>query len=68
MNKLIKITLPLLLIFSANCYAEKSIVDVWQCKLKDNKTMKDAAALNEKWVKFMNANSYALKKRLIRRF
>jgi hypothetical protein len=56
MNKLIKITLPLLLIFSANCYAEKSIVDVWQCKLKDNKTMKDAAALNEKWVKFMNAN------------
>jgi hypothetical protein len=56
MNKSIKLVIPLILIFSASTYAEKHIVDVWQCKLKENKTMKDAGALNDKWVKFMNAN------------
>ena len=56
MNNSIKFAIPLMFIFSVSCYAEKHIVDVWQCKLKENKTMKDAGALNEKWVKFMNAN------------
>jgi hypothetical protein len=56
MNNLMKFVVLLMLIFSVNCFADKTIVDVWQCKLKENKTMKDAGVLNEKWVKFMNAN------------
>ena len=56
MNNSMKFVVLLMLIFSANCFADKTIVDVWQCKLKENKTMKDAGILNEKWVKFMNAN------------
>ncbi len=63
-------TLALLIItltFSACCIAAKPVVDVWNCKLHDGKTMKEAGALNDKWVKFMNAkvkgggiNSYDL--------
>jgi hypothetical protein len=56
MNNLMKFVVLLMLIFCTNCFANKNIVDVWQCKLKENKTMKDAGVLNEKWVKFMNAN------------
>jgi len=42
--------------FSSVCLAGKPVVDVWNCKLKEGKTMKEAGALNDKWVKFMNAN------------
>jgi hypothetical protein len=56
MTKLSVIIITLLISFSSYSYAESSIVDVWQCKLNKGKTMKDAGALNEKWVKFMNAN------------
>jgi len=56
MNNPIKFVIPLMFMFSASCYAEKNIVEVSKCNLKENKTMKDAGALNKKWVKFMNAN------------
>jgi len=56
MNNLMKITGMVIFTFSANCYAGPTVVDVWQCKLKEDKTMKDVGALNDKWVKFMNAN------------
>lgn len=71
MNNLMKLTIPFMLIFSINCFAEKAIFDVWQCKLNENKTMKDANALNDKWVAFMNKsvkgggiNSYNLEPRV----
>lgn len=57
--------------FSSLAYANKNIVDVWQCKLKEGKTMKDVASVNDKWVKFMNEtvkgggiNSYDLEPRV----
>ncbi len=56
MKRLFRTFVAVLCMFSAMSYADSTIVDVWQCKLKENKTMKDAGALNEKWVKFMNAN------------
>ena len=56
MNNLIKFISVVAFIFSASIYAESTIVGVWQCKLKENKTMKDVGVLNDKWVKFMNAN------------
>jgi len=56
MKKALIATAILSLTFSSISFAQKTIVDVWNCKLHEGKTMKDAAALNEKWVKFMNAN------------
>ncbi len=67
MKKSNSILFLILSVFCWSSYANTSVVDVWTCKLNDNKTMKDVAALNEKWVKFMNAqvkgggiNSYDL--------
>ena len=56
MKNTIKVIASLFILFSSYSFAETTIVDVWQCKLNDGKTMKDAGALNDKWVKFMNAN------------
>jgi len=67
----LKIMIILSLVFSSFAFAEKQIVEVWQCKLLEGKTMKEVAALNDRWVKFMNAtvkgggiNSYDLEPRV----
>lgn len=56
MNKIHTVIITALVMFSANAFAGPTVVDVWQCKLKDGKTMKDVGKVNDKWVKFMNAN------------
>ncbi|WNC70742.1 hypothetical protein RGQ13_11430 [Thalassotalea psychrophila] len=56
MKNTIKVIASFIILFSSYSYAEPTIVDVWQCKFNEGKTMKDADALNDKWVKFMNAN------------
>ncbi len=45
-----------LITFSSITFAEEEIVDIWKCKLKDGKTMKDATESSANWTKFMNAN------------
>ena len=36
--------------------ADTSVNEVWECDLKDGKSMDDVRAANSKWVKFVNAN------------
>ena len=56
MKNLVKVLSVFIFLFSGLSFAGTTIVDVWQCKLKEGKTMKDAGIVNEKWVKYMNTH------------
>ena len=71
MKNFSKLILLFIISFSSFAFSTPQIVDVWQCKLNEGKTMKDAGKLNDKWVKFMNThvkgggiNSYDLEPRV----
>jgi len=56
MKNLVKVFSIIIFLFSGLCFADTTIVDVFQCKLKEGKTMKDVGIVNEKWVKYMNTH------------
>jgi hypothetical protein len=39
---------------SLAAHADSRVVEMWQCELKEGKTMEEVAAANEKWLAFVN--------------
>ncbi len=59
MHKYLKLSvIAIVLGFAAVASAadESRIVNLWDCKLNEGKTIKDVHAANGKWVKYVNAN------------